>query len=179
MKTVTHITRNTKSDASGRYTVTSLNPGRYSVSVKLAGFTEKVLTGIVLAVGQDGSLDVPLSLGSTSEVVTVSASAAVTDTESSSQGTVIDNQKVVGLPLNQRTFYGLALLSPAAYIPGQSSTLGFRGGRNLAGNKEAGDNFTINCITDIPQYALCPPLPPPVEAPPQFPPLPPASLHPH
>ncbi len=159
----TNITRNTKSDASGRYTVTSLNPGRYSVSVKLAGFTEKVLTGIVLAVGQDGSLDVPLSLGSTSEVVTVSASAAVTDTESSSQGTVIDNQKVVGLPLNQRTFYGLALLSPAAYIPGQSSTLGFRGGFNVAGNNETANTFTINGIDDNDQNVMAPSFRPSVE----------------
>src|SRR5882757_1494341 len=159
----TNITRNTKSDAAGRYGVPNLNPGRYSVSVKLTGFTEKVLTGIVLAVGQAGSLDVSLALGSTNEVVTVNASAAVTDTESSSQGTVIDNQKVVGLPLNQRTFYGLALLSPAAYMPGQASTLGFRGGFNVAGNNETANTFTVNGIDDNDQNVMVPSFRPSVE----------------
>lgn len=159
----TSIARTAQSNDSGRYTVTNLNPGKYSVSVKASGFGEKVLTNIVLAVGQDGSLDVTLSLGSTSDVVTVSASAAVTDTESSSQGTVIDNQKVVGLPLNQRTFYGLALLSPAAYMPGQNSTLGFRGGFNVAGNNETANTFTVNGIDDNDQNVMAPSFRPSVE----------------
>jgi hypothetical protein len=159
----TSIARTAQSNDSGRYTVTNLNPGKYSVTVKSNGFSEKVLTNIVLAVGQDGALDVTLSLGSTSDVVTVSASAAVTDTESSSQGTVIDNQKVVGLPLNQRTFYGLALLSPAAYMPGQSSTLGFRGGFNVAGNNETANTFTVNGIDDNDQNVMAPSFRPSVE----------------
>jgi len=159
----TSIARTVPSNDSGRYTVTNLNPGKYSVSVKSSGFTEKVLTNIVLAVGQDGALDVTLSLGSTSDVVTVNASAAVTDTESSSQGTVIDNQKVVGLPLNQRTFYGLALLSPAAYMPAQNSSLGFRGGFNVAGNNETANTFTVNGIDDNDQNVMAPSFRPSVE----------------
>jgi hypothetical protein len=159
----TSIARTAQSNESGRYTVTNLNPGKYSVTVKSSGFSEKVLTNIVLAVGQDGSLDVTLSLGSTSDVVTVSASAAVTDTESSSQGTVIDNQKVVGLPLNQRTFYGLALLSPAAYMPSENSTLGFRGGFNVAGNNETANTFTVNGIDDNDQNVMAPSFRPSVE----------------
>lgn len=159
----TSIARTVQSSDSGRYTVTNLNPGKYSVSVKSSGFAEKVLTNIVLAVGQDGALDVTLNLGSTSDIVTVNASAAVTDTESSSQGTVIDNQKVVGLPLNQRTFYGLALLSPAAYMSAQNSTLGFRGGFNVAGNNETANTFTVNGIDDNDQNVMAPSFRPSVE----------------
>ena len=72
----TAIARTTQTTSAGRYTVTNLNPGKYSVTVKSSNFKEKVLTGIVLEVGQQGSLDVPLALGATSDVVEVSATAA-------------------------------------------------------------------------------------------------------
>ena len=105
-----------------------------------------------------------LQPGASGEVVTVEATAALTDTETSSQGSVIDNKEVVGLPLNQRTFYGLALLSPAAYLPGQSSTLGFRGGFNVAGNNETANTFTVNGIDDNDQNVMAPSFRPSVEA---------------
>jgi len=159
----TAIARTTHTTSAGRYTVTNLNPGNYSLKVVISGFREKVLSGIVLEVGQAASLDVSLAVGSTSDVVEVTSTAAVTDTESSSQGTVINNQAVVGLPLNQRTFYGLALLSPAAYLPGQSSTLGFRGGFNVAGNNETANTFTINGIDDNDQNVMAPSFRPSVE----------------
>ncbi len=162
--TDTAIDRTTQTTSGGRYTVTNLNPGPYKVTVKASGFTEKVLSGIVLQVGQDQGLDVPLSLGSESTVVEVTAAAAVTDTESSAQGTVIDNKEVVELPLNQRTFYSLATLSPAAYLPGQSSTLGFRGGFNVAGNNETANTFTINGVDDNDQNVMAPSFRPSVEA---------------
>ena len=162
--TSTAIERTVQTNSGGRYTVTNLNPGPYKVTVKASGFTEKVLSGIVLQVGQDEGLDVPLSLGSESTVVEVTAAAAVTDTESSAQGTVIDNKEVVELPLNQRTFYSLATLSPAVDLPGQSSTLGFRGGFNVAGNNETANTFTINGIDDNDQNVMAPSFRPSVEA---------------
>ena len=160
----TGIARTVQSDSSGRYTVTNLNPGTYKVAVEAPGFTTKVLSGIVLEVGQAGSLDVTMALGQSSETVEVNAQASVTETESSSQGTVIDNKEVVGLPLNQRTFYSLALLSPAAYMPAQNSTLGFRGGFNVAGNNETANTFTVNGIEDDDQNVMAPSFRPSVEA---------------
>ena len=160
----TSISRVVQSNASGRYSVTNLNPGTYQVAVKSAGFTGKVEKDIVLQVGQDGSLDVTLQPGASGEVVTVEAAASLTQTEDSSQGSVIDNKEVVGLPLNQRTFYSLATLSPAAYLPGQSSTLGFRGGFNVAGNNETANTFTINGIDDNDQNVMAPSFRPSVEA---------------
>ena len=162
--TDTRIERVVQSNSSGRYSVTNLNPGPYKVDVKVSGFSEKVLSGLVLQVGQDESLDVSLALGANTDVIEVTAEASVTETESSAQGTVIDNREVVGLPLNQRTFYGLALLSPAAYIPGQASTLGFRGGFNVAGNNETANTFTVNGIDDNDQNVMVPSFRPSVEA---------------
>ncbi len=159
----TNIARTVRSDATGHYQVLSLNPGRYSVSAKASGFQEKILTGIVLEIAQNATLDVSLSIGGKTDVVTVNASADVIDTETSSQGTVIDNQKVVELPLNQRTFYGLALLSPAAYLPAQNSSNGFRGGFNVSGQNETANTFTVNGIDDNDQYVMAPSFRPSVE----------------
>ena len=160
----TSISRVVQSNGSGRYSVTNLSPGTYQVEVKSPGFTGKLEKDIVLQVGQDGSLDITLQPGASGEVVTVEATAALTDTETSSQGSVIDNKEVVGLPLNQRVFYSLAELSPAVYLPGQSSTLGFRGGFNVAGNNETANTFTINGVDDNDQNVMAPSFRPSVEA---------------
>ena len=161
--TETNISRKVMSDTAGRYLVSNLNPGKYSLRVTMQGFSQKALSGIVLNVGAQDSLDVKLEIGAVTDVVDVQAEASVTATESASQGSVISNQQVVGLPLNTRSFYGLALLSPAAYLPAQNSTLGFRGGFNVAGNNETANTFTVNGIDDNDQNVMAPSFRPSVE----------------
>jgi hypothetical protein len=139
----TNIVRSVKSDGEGRYTVPQLNPSTYQVTVAATGFSEKVLTGVVLAVSQDAHLDVSLAIGEVSQVVTVQSQASVTDVDSASTGAVINGVKMAGLPLNQRTFYSLPLLSPAAQQPAQASNSGFRGGFNVVGNNESKNTYTV------------------------------------
>ena len=160
----TNISRTVTSDSAGRYQVTNLNPGRYNVKTTMANFATKEEKGLVLEISQQELLNITLAVGNVGEVVDVTANAAVTDTESAEQGAVINNQQVVGLPLNQRTFYSLAELAPAVYLPGQSSTLGFRGGFNVAGNNETANTFTVNGIDDNDQNVMAPSFRPSVEA---------------
>ncbi|WP_213804767.1 TonB-dependent receptor [Granulicella sp. dw_53] len=148
LNTATGISRQAKSDADGRYFVNSLIPGSYQVTGELAGFSKKVLKDITLNVGADVKLDVALAIGEASTVVEVQAQGLLVDTQGSSNGTVIDNKAVVELPLANRQFYSLALLSPAAYQPAQNSTLGFRGGINIAGASEISNQFTVNGTYD-------------------------------
>ena len=160
----TGIAHATHSDKDGRYLVLNLPPGGYQVTVEQEGFEKKVLSGIVLQVGQAATLNVPMTVGSVDTTVSVTTTAAVTDTETSSQGAVIGTKKVLGLPLNQRTFYSLALLAPGVEMPGQNSTLGFRGGFNVAGNEETANTFTVNGIDDNDQDVMAPSFRPSVEA---------------
>jgi Carboxypeptidase regulatory-like domain len=146
--TATGISRSGQTDSAGRYEFTALNPGAYQITVEASGFSKKVLTGIVLQVSQEARIDIQLEVGQVVNTVMVQASGALLETETSSNGTVIDNKKVVELPLSNRQFYSLALLSPAAYQPAQSSVLGFRGGINVAGAPETTNQFTINGIYD-------------------------------
>jgi hypothetical protein len=144
--TATDISREIIADAEGRYLAPNLQPGPYDVSVEAEGFTRKVFGGITLNVGEVQRLDAPLQVGSTSESVSVSATSSAMQLQTSSNSALVDNKQVVELPLNNRQFYDLALLSPAAYQPAQNSTLGFRGGIAIAGASEISNQFTVNGV---------------------------------
>ena len=146
--TATGNQRTFTTDEQGRYLAPNLQPGPYEVSVQADGFSRKVFNSITLAVGDEPRLDAQLAVGSVSESVEVSAAGTLMQTETSSNATLVDNKQVVELPLSNRQFYSLALLSPAAYQPAQNSTLGFRGGINIAGASEISNQFTYNGIFD-------------------------------
>jgi hypothetical protein len=146
--TATGITRVVKADDQGRYQAPNLQPGPYEVTVEAQGFSHKVFSGITLNVGDVQRLDAPVDVGSQSESVDVTAGESLMQTQTSSNGTLVDNKQVVELPLANRQFYSLALLSPAAFQPAQNSTLGFRGGINIAGATEISNQFTVNGIYD-------------------------------
>ena len=144
----TGAVRKLTTDAGGRYEANSLQPGPYIISAEMSGFTSKTITGITLNVGDVKDLPISLEIGSVNDSVSVSAAETSIQTETSSNGVLIDNKQVVELPLANRQFYNLALLSPAAYQPAQNSTLGFRGGINIAGASEISNEFTLNGVYD-------------------------------
>ncbi|MDE3105204.1 MAG: TonB-dependent receptor [Acidobacteriota bacterium] len=148
LNTATGISRQAKADDEGRYFVNSLIPGTYSVTGEASGFSKRVLTGLTLNVGADLKEDVVMTVGEASTTVEVVAQGQLVDTQASSNGQIIDNKAVVELPLVNRQFYSLALLSPAAYQPAQNSTLGFRGGINIAGASEISNQFSVNGTFD-------------------------------
>ena len=69
-------------------------------------------TGIVLTVNATPAVNVVMSLGELSEQVTVTANAAMVETRSTGVGQLIENQRVLELPLNGRQVTDLLLLSP-------------------------------------------------------------------
>lgn len=144
----TGILHTTNTDASGVYQILQLAPALYDVTASASGFQTVAQTGVTLQVDQHARTNFVLKVGAVSESVQVTSQAALTDTESSSIGAVIDNRAVLELPLNARTFYSLPLLAPGVYQPAQNSTLGYRGGFNVAGSKETWNNFTLNGVDD-------------------------------
>src|SRR5262245_6176387 len=142
----TNIEREAVTSENGDYTIPLLNIGEYQVSVEKQGFKKAVQTGLILQVDQKARLDFTLQVGQVSESVEVIAATSLVQTDSASVGTVIDNKRVVELPLNSREFYALALTAPRVLPPAQGSTLSFRGGFNIAGSSEVSNNFTLNGI---------------------------------
>ena len=103
--TGTNILHDLMTNKDGEYNVPLLDVGQYDVSVEATGFKKQVQTGLTLQVGQTARVDFTLTLGQVSDVMEVTAEAPVTQTDSASVGTVVDNQHVTEIPVNGRQFY--------------------------------------------------------------------------
>jgi hypothetical protein len=161
---LTGLERTAITNQSANYTLPLLPIGNYDVTAVKPGFENTRQTGIVLQIDQHARLDFALKVGATSNTVEVTAEVPLTQTDSSSTGAVIDNRKVVELPLNGRQFYSLALLTPGVSPPAQGSLLSFRGGFNVAGASELNNNFTLNGLNNNNQLLSAPAFRPSVDA---------------
>jgi hypothetical protein len=113
----TGLSRAAVTDANGTFAVRALPPGQYRIRVELAGFRPMTREGVHLATGETVRLDVRLDVGSVSEAITVAADAPLLRRETSGLGQVIDNRRIVDLPLNGRSFIGLAALATGVVLP--------------------------------------------------------------
>ena len=141
--TATGAERVVKSSGSGLYTVPLLSPGAYDVSAALQGFKSSVRSGVQLQVDQHAELDFSLEVGSASETVDVTSAAPLLNTVEASQGQVIDNQRVVELPLNGRYYGDLALLSAGTVQSAPGSRLN---GFSVAGQRVTQNNYLLDGI---------------------------------
>jgi hypothetical protein len=131
----TNTSRETRSDASGSYSLPFLPAGDYSITATVAGFQAQKVDRITLQVQQAARVDFQLKVGDVNESVNVSASAAILQTENATVGTVIDSGKILDLPLNGRNFIQLAQLIPGVN-PGTPGSITVRRGRGSVGQSD-------------------------------------------
>ena len=130
----------TSTGSSGDYVVSPLLIGHYSVKVEKSGFKTAITEAIELQVQQRAVVDITMQVGAIAEQITVTNVAPLLETETSELGQVVDNRRVVNLPLNGRNFAQLAQLSAgvAPSEPGarNSGSYGFssNGGRSYQNN---------------------------------------------
>lgn len=115
--TGTRAERVTTTSDSGTYSVPSLDPGEYTVTVEADGFKKSVQEKINLQTNDRLPIDAKLEIGQASEAVTITAEAPLVSTESSVRGDVITGRQVVDLPLAQRNFTLLAGITPGVTRP--------------------------------------------------------------
>lgn len=134
--TVTDADRNTSqtatSDSAGRYVVTSLLPGHYTLAVEASGFKKYERSVFELQVQQQATIDVQLGLGMVSTSIDVNATAPLLNTTSSTLGQVVDNKFILSLPLAGRSPLALVQLTPGV-TPS-----------NLSPGGQSNTNFTAN-----------------------------------
>ena len=145
----TGLTRTMKSTSAGLYRFDLLPVGIYSVSVAMTGFKTVTMPSVELQVSQTTTENVTLELGSVSQTVTVTETAPMEDTTSSSVGLLVTPQQLQNLPLNGRDFGNLAYFAPGArpvnsYDPTKNrvAVIAINGsnGRNV--------NVTVNGVDD-------------------------------
>jgi hypothetical protein len=114
-----------KSVAGGVYLVEQLPPGTYQITCSLPGFKSFQQTGIVLTAGFTATVDIGLTLGDTSETVTVTGNdSPVVDVTSSTQPTTFDSTLLANTP------YGDDPWSMLAQTPGVTTSTFDVGGNN-------------------------------------------------
>ena len=149
LNTETGFARSTLTNAEGTYVLTSLPPGRYTVSAELTGFKKAVRENVIVAVGTRQTLPIRLEIGAISESVAVSADAPLVETTRSELGGVVTSRDIANLPALNRTFANLAMTMPEArpaggFDPTKTRVGNFAmnggDGRQLDVNVDGGDN---------------------------------------
>jgi len=130
------VSRETKSDAGGAYSIPFLPSGEYSVAASADGFKVQKVDPVILGVQQTGRVDFQLVIGEVTQTIDVVGGGLLLQTETSTVGTVIDSTKIVELPLNGRNFVQLAQLIPGVQA-GTPGSITVRRGRGSIGQTDS------------------------------------------
>jgi len=137
--TATHVQHGTsypaETNGEGFYNFPALDPGEYTLTVEKEGFERSVQTGLTLSVGQNLRVDATLVVGTMTQEVSVTGQAPLVDTTSGTVSGLVDDRRIVDLPLNGRNVMSLAELVPgvvSVYAPESLSSA--RGGPMMNSN---------------------------------------------
>lgn len=144
----TNQSRQAITNETGSYRVEPLQAGLYTVTAELTGFRKEVRTQVNVDVNARVRLDFALQVGTLSETIEVQAAAPLVQTDDSQVNQVMDQRKIVDLPLNGRNFSQLAYLTPGTFAPRPGSHLSDRGGFVSAGLAEKTNQFFIDGVNN-------------------------------
>src|SRR3989442_13531706 len=150
----TNATRTVATNDAGEYVFPSLPPGMYTVKAEKTGFKSIVRNQIELQVQLAARIDFELQVGQVSESIEVNASAALLVTDNATVGTVIENKRIVELPLNGRNYLQLVSLAPnvSTGFSGQGQAGARQGGIrsqqtiSVAGQRTNFNHYTIDGV---------------------------------
>ena len=159
LHSATGLTRAELTSAAGEYTIPQLPVGNYVLTVEYPGCKRTEISKLELRNDDKLRVDVTLSLGQTSETISVEKTVPVINTDSSTVGNVVDNKKVTELSLNGRNFLQLNLLAPGANQGVKGSQNQTQGGAiSMNGAREQSNNFLLDGMDNndlaINQYAV-------------------------
>jgi len=156
------LRRSALTDASGFYRFEDLPPSTYTLSLTANGFNPVTTPNVRVEVNANVRADFHPQIAGRREVVTVQSQVRNVETESSDLGTVLDTGMISKLPLNERDFLQLALLTPGVLPPVQDSQLSTRGdfAMHANGGREEFNDFLLDGVDnndpDVNGYVLQP-----------------------
>jgi hypothetical protein len=106
------ISKDTNSDDEGKFRVPLLQPGKYEIRVESSGFQTYRGQNIVLTIGQDAIVDIPLKLGEVATVVTVDTELPLIETTKTQQANTIEQRQIENLPNLNRSYTDIVFTLP-------------------------------------------------------------------
>ena len=161
-QTDTGFSRTVVTDDAGTWVMPNLPTGPYRLEVSLQGFRTYVQTGIVLQVDARPTINAALGVGNIEETVSVEAAAPIVDVRSAGISAVVEQERIVELPLQGRQVTDLIVLAGAAVETGRPNSRNFQGGVNIsvAGGLQFGVAYTLDgAVHNDPQNSASLPLP--------------------
>jgi len=142
--TATHTATNTvytaTTTANGRFTIPQVRLGTFTVAVEAPNFRRTLVKDVTVEVGKSSTLNITMQVGGVQEEVIVDASQAqeLVNTTDAELSTVVDERRVLELPLNGRNASHLALNEAGVYFErspdGQGNKLLVHGQRHSSVN---------------------------------------------
>src|SRR5689334_4149700 len=124
-QTATGAVRVVTSSDDGSFVLANLPVGPYRLDVSKPGFATYVQNGIILQVATNPTIDVALKIGNVSEQVQVEANTTLVETQATGVGTVMENQRILELPLNGRVATDLIQYTPGVIPQGVAGNGGY------------------------------------------------------
>src|SRR5205807_5032213 len=123
----------------------SMPLGDYQISAEIAGFQKKITSGLNLQVDQTAVIRIVLEPGAVTQQVEVTSAAPLLDAQTSSIGQVIENKRIIELPLNGRNPFALGLLAGGTTpFYGLTTNLPFIGG----GGRHSANDILLDGVDD-------------------------------
>ena len=135
----TGATQTDKSSATGAYRFALLPPGSYTITVTAPGFQQTPVTTTV-SVGQVSTVNVKLTVGSTSQTVEVTSAVPVLQTENANISTNFNEAAVANVPNPGNDLTYIVQTAPGAVM---NSQMGY-GNTSIYGLPATSNVFTIN-----------------------------------
>jgi hypothetical protein len=158
----------TIADADGQYTIRAVPIGVYSLNAEAPGFKRFETQGVRLQVNEVARVDIHLSVGATTETITVVSDVVSVDTTTAVLKSVVDQKRIEELPLNGRNPTQLMRLIVGTATDWRADTTsgttypGVRGGVSVNGSRANAVNYILDGAQNNDHYSNAPnPMPNP------------------
>ncbi len=129
----TGFSRSAPSNGYGQYRIDYLPVGKYKLELEAAGFRRFVQENIALNVDQTQTVEITLSVGASTETITVTSAPPLVNTTDAVLGRTVEGSEIIGLPLVNRNAYSEISLTPGVMANNNSPT----------SNPSGSPNFTV------------------------------------
>ena len=129
----TGVVQTAQTNETGNFSFPQVSVGNYEISCQLEGFKTDSISDQRVETGAQIRIDFQLEIGDVTETIEVSAAAITLNTENAVVGSVVENKRVIELPLNGRNIVALAVMVPGVQYGQRTGMADGQGGFPIPG----------------------------------------------